>query len=167
MTIGQAYRRLYYLRFHKLNMEYATEVFEAEQDPELERIIRQAVATTLSYEKLRRPAYVSVRICSSEDIRELNREHRNKDAETDVLSFPLYEREDLLSSPMLELGDIVICYQRTAAQAQELSHSFHREAAFLAIHSTLHLLGYDHERSPEEDELMCQKQRSILTLLGI
>ena len=167
MTIGQAYRRLYYLSFHKLNMEYATEVSEAEQDPELERIIRQAVATTLSYEKLRRPAYVSVRICSSEDIRELNREHRNKDAETDVLSFPLYEREDLLSSPMLELGDIVICYQRTAAQAQELGHSFHREAAFLAIHSTLHLLGYDHERSPEEDELMCQKQRSILTLLGI
>ena len=67
---------------------------------------------------------------------------------------------------ILPLGDIVLSLERAQEQAKELGHSFVREVAFLCIHSTLHLLGYDHERSAEEDKIMCQKQKMIVERLG-
>ena len=65
------------------------------------------------------------------------------------------------------LGDIVISLERAAEQAKELDHGFLREVAFLAIHSTLHLLGYDHERSKEDDEAQCKAQREIIAEVEI
>ena len=82
-----------------------------------------------------------------------------------MLSFPLYENGEFddaecqLGAP---LGDIVISVPRAKEQAEELGNSFVREVSFLAIHSTLHLLGYDHERSPEDDELQCRLQKEII-----
>ena len=67
----------------------------------------------------------------------------------------------------ITLGDIVISLERAAEQASELGHSLEREVAFLVIHSTLHLLGYDHERSPEDDEAQCTAQRDIVEMLEI
>ena len=152
---------------HFLKMDYVVDAPEAEQDYKLENVIREAVETTLAYENVVRPVYISVTVCTPEHIRTLNREYRDKDAETDVLSFPLWDKEDAPKKGVLELGDIVISYARAGEQAAELGHSLHREAAFLAIHSTLHLLGYDHELSPEDEEDMCQRQNQIIRMMHL
>lgn len=163
MTVKQKLAALLYRSFGRLKIDYAPACPEAEADKQLLPLIRRAVAATLAYEGITQPAYVSVQICTPEHIRELNATYRDKDAETDVLSFPLWERDERPEKGLLELGDIVISYRRAAEQAAELGHSLHREIAFLAIHSTLHLLGYDHERSPEEDEDMCRRQKNIVS----
>ena len=95
----------------------------------------------------------------------LNKEYRGVDRPTDVLSFPLYEDgnfDPVECSMGAALGDIVISIPRAKEQATELGNSFIREVAFLTIHSTLHLLGYDHERSSKDDEIQCKKQREII-----
>ncbi len=153
--------------FRLLKMDYQVECEEALQDKPLEDVIRRAVGTTLIYENVFRRAYVSVTVCTPDRIRELNASYREKDAETDVLSFPLWDRDDAPEKGLLELGDIVISYARAGEQAKELGHSLHREVAFLAIHSTLHLLGYDHELSPEDEEDMCCRQNDIIRMMHL
>lgn len=128
--------------------------------------IREAIERTLEYENFPYDAEVSLTFCDNEYIRKLNKEYRGKDTPTDVLSFPMYEDgnfppdECLVLAP---LGDIVISVERAREQAKELSNSTEREICFLAIHSTLHLLGYDHEKSKEDDERQCEAQREIIS----
>jgi probable rRNA maturation factor len=112
---------------------------------------------------------VSVSFVSNEEIRSLNRDYRNVDRETDVLSFPMYEGDDDIDvySDSAVLGDIIISAEKAVAQAAEYGHSVERELAFLAVHSTLHLLGYDHETSPEDEADMFYRQEEILKLAGI
>ncbi len=133
--------------------------------PKAEEVIRTAIQEALAYEEFFAPAEISVTFCDGPYIRELNAEYRDKDSETDVLSFPIFDQdeEDPVEGEIIPLGDIVLNVDRAAQQASELGHSTLREMAFLAIHSTLHLLGYDHERSPEDDEDMCRRQRDIIT----
>lgn len=133
--------------------------------PGAESVVRTAIAKALDYEGFSHPAELSVTFCNGPYIRTLNAEYRDKDAETDVLSFPIFdsEEEDPLEEEVIPLGDIVLNVERAAQQAEELGHSTLREIAFLTIHSVLHLLGYDHERSAEEEEDMCRRQREIIT----
>ena len=138
-------------------------------DLALKQALRKAIQATLAYEGFSRDASVSVTVCDNAYIREINRRFRNIDRETDVLSFPMYEpgewENEGEGAPVL-LGDIVLSLERTEVQAQELGNSFLREAAFLAVHSTLHLLGYDHERSKEDEEKQCLRQKAIIESLG-
>lgn len=147
--------------------------------PAARALVRRAVCAALAYEAFAYPAEVSVTFVDDEAIRELNRDYRGKDKPTDVLSFPLYDGEDdILPSPLpseedgdeadepVALGDIVISAERARAQSVEYGHSFERELAFLAVHSTLHLLGYDHERSEEEDADQRRRQEEILASIG-
>ena len=129
-----------------------------------EEVVRLAVCKTLLYESFGTTAEVSITFCNGEYIRQLNAEYRQKDSETDVLSFPIFDmdEEDPAEGEIVPLGDIVLNVDRAAVQADELGHSTLREMAFLAIHSTLHLLGYDHERSDEDDEDMCRRQRDVI-----
>ena len=129
-----------------------------------EEVVRLAISATLAYEQVYGKAEASVTFCDGPYIRTLNAEYRQKDSETDVLSFPMFDRdeEDPAEGELISLGDIVLNLERAAEQAAELGHSTLREVAFLAIHSTLHLLGYDHELSPEDDEDMCRRQRDIV-----
>lgn len=133
---------------------------------DMKAVVREAILATLEYEDLIFGAEVAVTFCDNDYIKELNKEHRNKDKATDVLSFPMYDFEE--SEPELNpdgsvtLGDIVISLERAAEQASELGHSLKREVAFLIIHSTLHLLGYDHERSKDDEEAQCLAQREII-----
>lgn len=130
----------------------------------LRRLVRRAVRDTLRFENVRKSAEVSVTFTDNEGIRAINRAHREIDAPTDVLSFPLFE-EDAKGRVML--GDIVLSLERCAAQAEEFGHSFERECAFLTVHSTLHLLGYDHVDS-EADELdMRRRQTKIVAGMGL
>ena len=131
---------------------------------DLRLIIRAAVEATLIFEDFERPAEVSVSIVGKDEIRQLNKDHRNIDKETDVLSFPMYDGEyeaHDLSSGRLNLGDIVVCADVCAKQARQIGQSVSEEMAFLCIHSTLHLLGYDHETSEEDEEDMFARQRVI------
>jgi probable rRNA maturation factor len=146
----------------------ATERFE-ECNYSFKRAIREAIKKTLLYEGFDSDVEVSVTLCSGEYIRKLNKEYRNKDSSTDVLSFPMYEGGELDEAECIGgalLGDVVISLERTEEQAAELGNSFIRELSFLAIHSTLHLLGYDHERSRQDEEIQCEKQRNIIEGLG-
>ena len=133
---------------------------------DMKAVVREAILATLEYEDLIFGAEVAVTFCDNDYIKELNKEHRNKDKATDVLSFPMYDFEE--SEPefnpdgSVTLGDIVISLERAAEQASELGHSLKREVAFLIIHSTLHLLGYDHERSKDDEEAQCLAQREII-----
>ena len=137
----------------------------------LKSIVRRAIAATLKYEELIFGAEVSVTFCDNEYIKKLNGEFRNKDSATDVLSFPMYDFDEELSPEenpdgSISLGDIVVSLERAAEQAKELGNSFEREVAFLVIHSTLHLLGYDHERSKDDEEAQCLAQREIIETLN-
>lgn len=127
--------------------------------------VRLGIETALAYEDISGPCEVSLTLCDGPYIRTLNAAYRDKDSATDVLSFPLFEEDEecLGADEILPLGDIVINVDRAAEQARELGHSTLREMAFLAVHSTLHLLGYDHERGAEEEEEMCRRQREIIS----
>ncbi len=132
----------------------------------LKSIVRRAILATLKYEDLIFNTEISVTFCDNEYIKKLNNEFRNKDSATDVLSFPMYDFDDELDTVnpdgSVSLGDIVVSLERAAEQAKEIGNSFEREVAFLVIHSTLHLLGYDHERSKDDEEAQCLAQREII-----
>ena len=109
---------------------------------------------------------VGVLLTSEQEIRRLNREYRNIDRVTDVLSFPAWEGEQIAAPPDGYLGDIAICMARAAEQAQTYGHSLERETAFLAVHGTLHLLGFDHMNESEE-RIMRGQQKEIMEEMGL
>ena len=147
----------------------ATKKFE-EINYNLKSIVREAVMRTLDYEGFIYDAEVSVTFCDNAYIRKLNKKYRNKDKATDVLSFPMYDDGEFDPAECISgavLGDIVISLERAKEQAAEIGNSFVHEVAFLTVHSTLHLLGYDHERSAEEEEAQCIAQREIIIEMEI
>ena len=133
-------------------------------------LVRKCIAAVLRHEAFGRPAEVSVSFVNNEQIRELNAEYRNKDAATDVLSFPLGE-DDVYDvdeeNGACELGDIVISVERAMEQAEEYGHSLEREIGWLTVHSMLHLLGHDHETSEEDARDMRQREETVLQSLGL
>ena len=137
----------------------------------LKMLIRRAICATLEYEGYENDCEVSVTLTDNEGIHALNKQFRGIDAPTDVLSFPLVEYEESDEPPVDEdtnmLGDIVISLERAEEQADEFGHSFEREAAFLCVHSMLHLLGYDHVSSEDEDKEMRRRQSEIMEALGL
>jgi len=145
-------------------------------EDELLNIINRCIEKTLEYEEFADDAEISLTFTDNEGIKNLNRDMRGRDSVTDVLSFPMLEQEDdgtliiydedIVDGKVL-LGDIVISAERAVKQAEEYGHSITREMCFLAVHSVLHLLGYDHERSEEEEKLQFAKQEEILTSLNI
>lgn len=140
--------------------------------PELKKLLKKAVVTALEYENFGRDAELSLSFVTNEEIRELNSEYRGVDRPTDVLSFPMIDGDadegdiDMYSGAVV-LGDIIISAEKAVEQAEAYGHSVERELAFLAVHSVLHLLGYDHERSPEEEKDMFERQEKILSAAGI
>ncbi len=134
------------------------------------RLMRTAVAETLKAEEFTRPCEASVTLVTEDEIKKLNNEYRSKDAVTDVLSFPMFTRDELFSDTEEEripIGDIVICVQRAKEQAEAYGHPLEREIAFLTVHSVLHLLGYDHEISPEAEKEMFLRQEEVLATMGL
>ena len=109
---------------------------------------------------------VTLELTTPETIRLLNRDFRNVDAATDVLTFPAWEGEAVLSPPDGYLGDIAVCLARAKEQAISYGHSLRRELAFLAVHGVLHLLGYDH-MAPDDERKMFSRQDAILNEMGI
>jgi len=150
-------------------------LYQNEQDKfkitfKLKSIIKKAVKGALKHEGVEYDTEVSVTFTDNEGIRELNHEHRDKDSATDVLSFPMYSFADgdvPFEDETAELGDIVLSLERADEQAKEFGHSFKREVAFLTVHSMLHLLGYDHETSEEDEKEMFAIQNESMNEIGI
>ena len=112
-------------------------------------------------------AELSVTFVDPEELRVLNRDYRGVDKVTDVLSFPQFEGADEMPQQgELCLGDVVICREKAAGQAEEFGHSFEREIIYLFTHSVLHLLGYDH-MTDEDKRQMRQREEEVMEYLGI
>jgi len=117
--------------------------------------------------------YVSITLTTPENIRKYNKQYRGIDKETDVLSFPMFEKEELeekIKNNIFEnediLGDMVISIDRVKEQAIEYGHSFERELAYMVVHSFYHLMGYDHIKETDKI-IMRQKEENVLEKLNI
>ena len=138
---------------------------------EFEKLFNDVVKESLRYEEFDPECEVSLSIVSNDEIQEINKQFREIDAPTDVLSFPLLtfedgEQADVNENNEIMLGDIIISIDKAKAQAEEYGHGLRRELAFLTAHSMLHLMGYDHMEEEEQKE-MFKKQDDILNNLGI
>ena len=127
--------------------------------------IKRCVRAAVTREKKDPTGFeVYITVSTAQTVRELNAEYRGIDRVTDVLSFPM-DDFDIAEGPR-SLGDIVVCLEKAKEQAKEYGHSFRRELCFLCVHSTLHLLGYDHET--EDERLEMEKiQEEVLQSQGI
>ena len=159
------------MKFHN-KIYFSDKQYDLLITKEIKLLLKKAIDKTLTEERFASPAEVSVTFTDDVKIRTLNKKYRGKDASTDVLSFPILSEDDSVgdiehSGRYAVLGDIVISVEHALDQAVKYGHSAERELAFLTVHSMLHLLGYDHERSAEEDELMQSKQEQILCSIGL
>ena len=148
------------------------------------RAATPSVAVTAAHGLGRRAAYVrrvcrdvlravnetgselSVALVHDDEMQRLNRDYRGKDRTTDVLAFALREGEDTSVQEPGLLGDVVVSVPTAERQARERGHALDRELAELLAHGILHLLGYDHERSPAEARRMFREQRRVLAAIG-
>lgn len=133
-------------------------------------LIRRCCTAVLVHEEFDCDAEVSVTFVDDDRIHELNKQFRNIDRSTDVLSFPLGENGEYdvnYETGAKLLGDIVISVPHAIAQAEEYGHSLQREIGFLTVHSMLHLLGYDHVNGGIESVRMREKEETVLTKLGL
>jgi probable rRNA maturation factor len=154
----------------KIRIDFSKTYEAPSADYYFKLLIRRAVEATLDYEGMELDAFVSVTLTNNEYIHKLNKKFRGVDRPTDVLSFPMYERDELSSlenGDTVELGDIVISLERAYLQSREIGNTFLEEVVFLTVHSMLHLLGYDHERSKEDDEEQCRRQKEIVSAIEI
>lgn len=133
-------------------------------------LIRRSCNAVLEYEHFEGAAEISVTFVDDARIHQLNKQYREKDMPTDVLSFPMGEngKYDINESNGCKiLGDIVISMERAMEQAELYGHSLQREVAYLTVHSMLHLLGYDHEASGLQAVHMREKEEAVLVQLGL
>ena len=142
-----------------------------------QEILEKVIVTALEAEGVQTPCEVDVLLTDDAGIHAINLEQRGVDRPTDVLSFPMFEyvpgqppTDDADADPatgLTPLGDMVISLERAMAQAEEFGHSLERELCYLAVHSTLHLLGYDHLDEGPQKAQMRAREEAILGALGI
>lgn len=136
----------------------------------IKELVTSCCEQVLKSEGFENDAEISVSFVTNEQIKEINRDFRNLDRETDVLSFPLGENGQYdinYENGFSMLGDIVISVEKAKEQAKNYGHSISREIGWLTVHSMLHLLGYDHVNGEEEAKIMHQKEEYNLSLLGL
>ncbi|CAH0229868.1 rRNA maturation RNase YbeY [Peribacillus sp. NPDC101481] len=138
---------------------------------EAQHLVESILQFAARKENIEKDTELSVTFVDNDRIREINKEYRNKDSATDVISFALEEmgedEVEIVGAEMPRmLGDIIISIERTKEQAEEYGHSFDRELGFLALHGFLHLLGFDH-MNEEDEKVMFTKQKEILEEYGL
>jgi len=153
------------------------DIFDETESVKKEHIelVHSLIAFAGEYLKLTPDTELSITFVDNERIREINREYRNKDQATDVISFALNDdmdddfpinMESITGAFPTNIGDIIISTDKTAEQAESYGHSFERELGFLALHGFLHLNGYDHMTEEDEKE-MFGLQKEILDAYGL
>ncbi len=156
---------------HEIYLESELECFDGET------LLKQVVSAALEAEGVGTPCEVNILITDDAGIHEINLDQRGVDAPTDVLSFPMFgytpgnpPADDSDADPatgLVPLGDMVLSLERAQSQAEEYGHSLQRELSYLAVHSVLHLLGYDHMDEGEEKARMRSREEAILSRLGL
>ena len=143
---------------------------DIEENKKYEEIINTVVKKCFEEENLQsKNLYINIILTNPENIKKINKKYRKIDKETDVLSFPMFEKEEI---PNIEgdipdvLGDIVISIERVKEQANEYRHTFERELSYMVVHGFYHLMGYDH-MIEEEKNIMRQKEENVLGKLKI
>lgn len=150
------------------------EYLEIKQNKEYENIIKKVIKRCFKIENLENSRlYISVTLTNSNNIQKINNTYRNIDKVTDVLSFPIFEKEELEKKIKEQdfkyediLGDIVISIEQVERQANEYGHSFERELAYMIVHGFYHLMGYDHIQE-QDKKLMREKEETVLNQLEI
>lgn len=147
------------------------EFLNIDENPEYEKLIEKVAKECFKTENLLdTKLYLSIILTTPRDIQEMNNTYRKINKETDVLSFPMFERGDIpekISKEIEEpLGDIVISIERVKEQAIEYGHSFERELAYMVVHGFYHLMGYDHIELLDKQE-MREKEEIVLNKLNI
>lgn len=141
-----------------------------EKNIEQEELINEIIDLCFKEEKLTdKTIYINIILTTPENIKKINQQYRKIDKETDVLSFPMFEKNEISQiNPKIEevLGDIIISVERVEQQAVEYGHSFKRELAYMVVHGFYHLMGYDHIEEVDKKE-MRQKEENILNKLNI
>ena len=136
----------------------------------LSMLVRRCCNAVLRLEEFDSPAEISVTFIDNKEIHKLNKQYRQKDAPTDVLSFPMGENGiyDVNHDTGAKiLGDIVLSMEKAVEQADRFDHSLDREIGYLTAHSVLHLLGYDHEKGGIDRVRMREKEEQVMTQLGL
>ena len=132
-----------------------------------EEKMQRVAKLCLAKEGIEDEVEIGITFVDNEGIREINREYRNIDSATDVLSFPMYEaEEELADDEMILFGDIVISLERAKEQSEDFGHSLEREVMYLLVHGLLHLSGYDH-MNDEDKKVMRRKEEELLTEIGV
>ena len=148
---------------------------EIEENNEYKKIIEYVIKKCFEEEKLENlNLYISITLTTPEKIKLINKTYRNIDKETDVLSFPMFEKNEIddivkNSKKQVELdtiGDIIISIQKVKEQAEEYGHSFERELSYMVVHGFYHLMGYDH-MTDSDKKVMREKEENVLNLLEI
>lgn len=154
----------------KVKVRITNDQKEVEIPKGIRILVRRCCHAVLQEVGFEDDAEVSVRFVNNEEIHTLNRDYRNVDRPTDVISFPLGEDgvyDTDLSTGLVLLGDIVISAEKAVEQAELYNHSLQRELGFLTVHSMLHLLGFDHENGGLEEVRMREKEEAVLTKIGL
>lgn len=136
----------------------------------LRLLVRKVCTAALKEQEFESDAEVNVTFVDDETIHKYNKQFRDVDSSTDVLSFPLGENGNYDTNPetgMLQLGDIVISLEHATVQAKEYDHSFEREVGYLTVHSMMHLLGYDHVNGGPEAADMRYHEESVMEMLQL
>lgn len=151
-----------------LDISWEEDTILPERRERLTSLLEQAIKETLDQAEGSEEAEVSLMLVNDQRIHELNRDYRGVDRPTDVLSFALQDETDEPDSEFEDemLGDIIISVERAREQAEEYGHSFEREIVYLAVHGTLHLLGYNHEEENEKLEMRA-KEEEVMRTLGL
>ena len=153
---------------------YQLEYLDIKENKEYEKIIKKVVQQCFKQENLiNSKLYISITLTNPENIKRINNQFRGINKETDVLSFPMFEKEELdaiIKNNKFNLvdilGDVVISIQKVEEQAKEYGHSFERELAYMLVHGFYHLMGYDH--MIDMDKLkMREKEEIVLNKLNI
>lgn len=147
---------------------------EVEEKKEYEKVIKKVLEECFKKESLENSKlYVTITLTTPKEIQKINKEYRNIDKATDVLSFPLFEKdelEEMISKDQFIhqdiLGDIIISIEKVKEQAIEYGHSFERELSYMVVHGFYHLMGYDHIKE-EDKKIMREKEEYILNSLEI
>ena len=147
------------------------EYLELESNEEYEKIINKVIEECFKIEDLQdSKLYISITLTNPENIKKLNKQYRNIDKETDVLSFPMFEKNEIPNLTNLEyeeaLGDIVISIERVKEQAEEYGHTFERELSYMVVHGFYHLMSKDHIEEKDK-EIMRAKEENVLNRLKI
>ncbi len=145
-----------------------------EENKEYEETIKKVIEKCFKEEKIENSKLIiTITLTNPETIKKINKQYRNVDSQTDVLSFPMFEKEELENKIKNKqynhedvLGDIIISIERVKKQAKEYGHSFERELSYMVVHGFYHLMGYDHIKE-EDKKQMRKKEDKILEELGI